>query len=322
MTVTITLVNAPPVVANTSMTTDRNTAVGGRLLAHDPDGDTLTYSIVTPGSKGTVNITDTATGSFTYTPAANVVGEDTFRFRANDGLENSVDGTVRIEILDETTVTAVFGDNYGTDYPGTVGDTYITDITAGNSTAAILRTYSLATQPPHKVANTIVMKIDVSQLPTYATIIEAELVLYQSAANGDAQYNNTVHKISGKNPVIAEVSGANAAAGQPWTPVPVGTTYKNVPLGVADVEPAEDGQLLFTQAEYRSWRITDMVQDWVALPSTNYGLLLKGGDTAVETGRVFASSQNSNQALRPQVIVRYKLIPRAPRLIMMEEIKD
>jgi VCBS repeat-containing protein len=310
-------VNTPPVAADTSITLEFNTEATGQLPAYDRDEDTLTYSIITNGAKGSAVITDAATGVFRYTPAGDAIGDDSFTFMVNDGQEDSGLGTVTVTILDGSTQTAVFGDSSGSDYPGTLQDTYTNVNTTNYSTVDVLKTYSV-----QKASNTIVMKVDLSALPTYATIIEAKAVLYQSAASGEAQYLNTLHKIIGKDPVIPEVTGYNAAAdGQTWAPVPPATTFRDVPLGVADIGAKEDEQLLFTQPAYRSWRITQMVQEWVATPSTNYGLLIMGEETATEAGRTFASSENDNPDVRPQVVVRYKLIPRPPRLISIEEIK-
>ncbi|WP_298434851.1 Ig-like domain-containing protein, partial [Geobacter sp.] len=65
------------------------------------DSTSLTYSIVSPATKGTVTITNTATGAYSYTPNANYNGSDSFTFKANDGTADSNAATVNI------TVTAV-----------------------------------------------------------------------------------------------------------------------------------------------------------------------------------------------------------------------
>jgi VCBS repeat-containing protein len=322
VSITINAANELPVAFDGSITVEYNTEFAGQLMAHDPDGDPLTYTIVTNPSLGSVAMTDTVTGAFTYTPGADTAGADSFTFIVNDGLEDSTPATVTVEILAESVLIAVFGDNYGADYPGTVADTFAKANTDLSSSTETLRTHSVASSPPHKPANTIIMKVDLADIPTYATIVDARLILYQTAAEGATQYLNSVHRITGPDPVIiSEVNGFNASEGMPWTPVGPGQTYNDVPLGLADIGPAEDEQILLTQPDYRTWEITEMVQDWVSMPSANRGLLIKGEETAVQTGRVFASSENSNTAIRPQVIVYYRLIPRPPRLIMVEEIK-
>jgi len=319
--VTITAVNDLPVVVNTSIATKVNTAASGQMYAADPDGNALTYSIVTNGTKGSAAITNPATGAFTYTPSENKTGSDSFTFKVNDGTVDSGLATISVTIFDASSITKVFGDTTGADYPGTLADTY-TNLNADiNASAEVVKTHSKSTQAPHKVANTLVLKADLSSIPAYATVEEAKIYLYQTGASGEFQYSNSVHKITGKNPIVSQVTGYNAFNGEPWSPVPEGTTHNNIPLGLADIEPQEDAIPLFNIEGYRSWTITGIVQEWVMTPSTNYGLLIRGENTATETGRTFAAKENQNTALRPKLVVRYRLVPPAPTLILIEEIK-
>src|SRR5699024_9544094 len=64
-------------------------SVTGTLSASDPDGDALSYSIVSQPGHGSVTITNASTGAFTYTPDNNFSGSDSFTFRVNDGQANS-----------------------------------------------------------------------------------------------------------------------------------------------------------------------------------------------------------------------------------------
>ena len=187
--------------------------------------------------------------------------------------------------------------------------------------AGNLTTYSWSTSQPHKVANTIIIKSDLSSIPATATILEARFYLYLTGASGENEYNNSIHRIISKNPQVSQVTGYYAYNGEPWTPVPAGTTYNDIPLGLADIEPQEDVVLLDTQAGYRSWLVTGMVQVWVKDSNTNFGLLIRGEETPTETGRSFASSENQNGEVRPKLIVRYTLRPPPPSLILIEEIK-
>jgi hypothetical protein len=72
-------------------------AVAGQLAAID-DGDPLTYTISTQPTRGSVTITNPATGAYTYTPNANANGPDSFQFRAGDGSGLSTPATVSITI--------------------------------------------------------------------------------------------------------------------------------------------------------------------------------------------------------------------------------
>lgn len=78
-----------PVARGVAIATQEGVARTGTLPAIDPDGDALTFTIVTPPSKGTLTITDAATGAFTYTPNAGAIGYDRFLYRAEDATGGS-----------------------------------------------------------------------------------------------------------------------------------------------------------------------------------------------------------------------------------------
>ena len=99
ITVVITPVNDPPVAVNGALSTNEDTAGIGSLSATDIDSPSLTFSIVSNGTKGTAAITNPATGAYTYTPNANANGSgDSFTFKANDGAADSNIATVSITI--------------------------------------------------------------------------------------------------------------------------------------------------------------------------------------------------------------------------------
>ena len=62
----------------------------------DPDGDSLSAVIVSPPTQGA--LTFNPNGSFTYTPASNHIGLDSFSYQASDGLTNSTVATVTIHV--------------------------------------------------------------------------------------------------------------------------------------------------------------------------------------------------------------------------------
>lgn len=69
--------------AAVSFTTQEDKSVSGQVIASDVDGDTLTWSIDTAPSHGTVAL-DAATGKYTYTPAAHYAGSDVFHVAVTD----------------------------------------------------------------------------------------------------------------------------------------------------------------------------------------------------------------------------------------------
>ncbi|MCA9188091.1 MAG: tandem-95 repeat protein, partial [Planctomycetales bacterium] len=103
VTLSILTVNDPPVAANDAYSTAANTelqlsgAAGLLLNDSDPEGNSLTASIVTPPAHGTLALT--GTGAFLYTPDTDFSGTDTFTYRVNDGNSDSNVATVTIEVL-------------------------------------------------------------------------------------------------------------------------------------------------------------------------------------------------------------------------------
>ena len=84
--ITVTGVNHAPVADDQSVTTDEDTAVDIALIATDPDGDTLVYSVVAGPSHG--SLTGTAP-DLTYMPELNFNGVDSFTFKVNDAQVDS-----------------------------------------------------------------------------------------------------------------------------------------------------------------------------------------------------------------------------------------
>ena len=86
VTVTVTGVNDAPVAVDDSATTAEETPVSGSVLTNDTDVDgatTLTATLVASPANGIVTLA--SDGSFTYTPAANFAGSDSFTYTASDG---------------------------------------------------------------------------------------------------------------------------------------------------------------------------------------------------------------------------------------------
>jgi large repetitive protein len=95
-------VNGRPQAANDSYSTDEdvvlNVNASGGVLANDddPDGDGLTTVLQSGPAHGTLDLR--SDGSFTYTPAENFAGGDSFTYRASDGALTSNLATVTITV--------------------------------------------------------------------------------------------------------------------------------------------------------------------------------------------------------------------------------
>ncbi len=90
-------VNDLPVMNNAFVNVDEDSSLTSQLNATDADGDTLTYSLKSGTSHGTL-VLDTATGEYTYKPNANYNGPDSFTVTVNDGKGGVVDAVVRITV--------------------------------------------------------------------------------------------------------------------------------------------------------------------------------------------------------------------------------
>ena len=93
-----------PVAEDFAMETYKNLPNQGKLKVTDPEGQTLTYSVVRQPKRGEVLLTED--GSFTYTPKKNKVGVDSFTYTATDPAGNvSREATVTIQIMKPTDST-------------------------------------------------------------------------------------------------------------------------------------------------------------------------------------------------------------------------
>ncbi|NNN25662.1 retention module-containing protein [Pseudomonas nitroreducens] len=95
--VNVTPVNDAPTTADQSKTTAEDTALAGKIVASDVDGDTLSYAVKTGVAHGTLAL-NTATGDYTYTPAKDYNGPDSFTVRVSDGKGGFVDSVVNVNV--------------------------------------------------------------------------------------------------------------------------------------------------------------------------------------------------------------------------------
>lgn len=91
-------VNNPPTLSGLQLTTQVNTPVTGTLVGADVDGDTLSYSVTTGPSHGSVAVT-ASTGEFTYTPVTDFTGTDVFYVQVSDGVDHSDPAEVTVDVL-------------------------------------------------------------------------------------------------------------------------------------------------------------------------------------------------------------------------------
>ena len=105
--------NQPPVAEDFALETYKNLPIDGKLKVKDPEGETMTFTLVRQPKRGQVEIRED--GSFTYTPKKNKVGIDSFVYTATDASGKvSRESTVTITIV-KPTDSAQYTDTVGYD---------------------------------------------------------------------------------------------------------------------------------------------------------------------------------------------------------------
>jgi large repetitive protein len=121
-TITVTRANHAPTAADQSVSTAEDTAKTITLTGGDPDGDSLSFSIVSGpqhGSLGAIGAVSCSgspsacSAEVQYTPAANYNGPDSFTFKTNDGhLDSTTNGTISITVTPVNDAPVAADDSY------------------------------------------------------------------------------------------------------------------------------------------------------------------------------------------------------------------
>lgn len=129
------LSNTPPTANDDTATTPEDTAKSGNVLTNDTDadGNPLTATLGTGPTHGTVTLA--ATGAYTYTPAADYNGPDSFTYTASDGIASS-SATVRITVTPVNDAPVAVSGNASTDEDQKVTITVATDVDSTSLTAS------------------------------------------------------------------------------------------------------------------------------------------------------------------------------------------
>src|SRR5438552_14019230 len=112
---TVTNVIRPPVANNDSYGVNKNSSLtvsAPGVLANvtDLDGNPMTSVLVAGPAHGTLNLG--TNGGFTYTPASNYFGADSFTYYVNDGVTNSGTATVSLTITNVIRPPVANNDTY------------------------------------------------------------------------------------------------------------------------------------------------------------------------------------------------------------------
>lgn len=191
-----------------------------------------------------------------------------------------------------------------------ISDTYLRLDAAANTAEPTLNTY---TWPAQRIANAVLMKFDFSGIPAGAAVQSAtlNLALVESDTLASPAYTITVHKLINKNPDLTRATGYTYDGVNAWTDN--ACCYEGVPLAQGDISPPYDTRAVDKTLGYKGWDVTRLVQEWLAAPDGNNGLLINSDPTQpADAYRFFASMEEPNAALRPFLTVTYTLPGASP----------
>ena len=148
ITITVNSVNDTPVADANSFSVNEDGSSSGTLTASDNDPtDTLTYSIVGTPTHGTISGFDASTGAYTYTPAANYFGSDSFTFKVTDGTVDSNTATISITVNSLNDTPTANADLFSVDED----DFFNGTLTGSDIDVGDVLTYAIGTGPAHGV---------------------------------------------------------------------------------------------------------------------------------------------------------------------------
>ncbi|NGY85352.1 tandem-95 repeat protein (plasmid) [Bacillus megaterium] len=94
VTINVIPVNDPPITSNVSFTIAEDSTLINRIVAVDPDGDPLTFSLRTAPGNGVAVVN--GDGTFSYQPNLNFNGTDQFTVLVSDGQGGTAVSTVTV----------------------------------------------------------------------------------------------------------------------------------------------------------------------------------------------------------------------------------
>lgn len=238
VSITITPVNDAPVATARSLAATEDASVAFVLAGTDVDGDSLTYSILSAPTKGTLAGTPP---NLTYQPASNLNGPDSFTFRVSDGTVNSAAATVSISIAAVNDPPVATARSASTNEDAAVAITL-----AGTDTEGSSLSYTILTQPskgslsgtPPNVIYTPALNSNGADSFTFrvsdgSANSAAATVSLSVAAVNDIPVANVASVSTPKNTPVAITLAGSDVEGGPLTYSVVSSPSKGVLSGVA-----------------------------------------------------------------------------------------
>lgn len=161
------------------------------------------------------------------------------------------------------------------------------------------------------------LQFSLSSLPAGATVTGISLQLHALAVS-NAGEALSLHRVltnwtsGASNPAGTETTGSAALAGDStWLHSSFNTAFWLTPGGDHAVEASAFATPGLGEG-FVIWSGTGLladVQGWQASPGSNFGWLLRTGETISQTARRFESSESITPEFRPLLIVEYTVIP-------------
>lgn len=108
VSITITNVNNAPIANSALVGTDHDKSKTIALTGSDSEGDKLVFIISTAPKNGKITSFNKDTGQATYTPTKSFAGNDEFKFKVNDGTQDSNIATVGISVINSPPLARAF----------------------------------------------------------------------------------------------------------------------------------------------------------------------------------------------------------------------
>ncbi len=202
--------------------------LANRLWAYDPNGDALSYSLVSPPAAGTVELDGS---NFTYAVETNWKGTATFQFTASDGLATSTPATVTLAVLPRRKAPVLTSPLTAT---GTQGQPFAYRIAATNDPAQ----FTTTPLPDGLLLDAVAGWIE--GVPTVTGTRNVTIGALNVAGSTTATLS--VYFAPGR-PVVTSAASAAQVVGQPFayritaSNDPTGFTASGLPAGLV-VDPA------------------------------------------------------------------------------------
>lgn len=137
-------------------------------------------------------------------------------------------------------------------------------------------------------------RYDLSSIPAHSTILSARMYFYADLNAGDG--------VAGQPTYGSDNAGLLQKITTPWNVTTV--TFNNQP-SVTTTRQKTLPQSASTAQNYVV-NVTDFVQDWVNVPDSNYGLLLRMKQETTPYNSLLFTSGNAAAGLKPKLIICYQ----------------